>query len=106
MAKYLVKARYTQEGVKGLLKEGGTGRRGAIEKVLTGMGGSLEAFYYVFGDDDALLIVSLPDNASAAALSLTVGAAGGATCTTHVLLTPEELDAAGKTSVDYRAPGR
>ena len=106
MAKYLIKARYTQEGVKGLLKEGGTGRRSAIEKMVSGMGGSLEAIYYTFGDDDVLLIVNLADHASVAAVSLSVAAAGGATCTTHVLLTPEEIDQAGKKSVEYRAPGR
>ena len=40
-----------------------------------------------------------------AAVALTVNAAGGATVTTMVLLTPEEVDAAAQRSVDYRPPG-
>lgn len=106
MAKYLVYAKYTQDGVKGLLKEGGTSRRAAIEKTVAGLGGRLDAFYYTFGEEDVVLIVDAPDNASVAALSLSVGAAGGATCRTHVLVTPEEIDQATKKSVEYRAPGR
>jgi uncharacterized protein with GYD domain len=49
--------------------------------------------------------VDLPDNESAAAVALTVNAAGGATIRTVVLLTPEEVDAAAERSVDYRPPG-
>ena len=105
MAKYLIEARYTQDGVEGLLKSGGSARRAIIEKAVTGLGGSLEGFYFAFGKTDAYVIVNLPDHASVAALSLTVGAAGGATCRTHVLLSPEDLDQAGQKSVDYRAPG-
>ena len=37
--------------------------------------------------------------------ALSVNAAGGATVRTVVLLTPEEVDAAAKRSVDYRPPG-
>ena len=38
-------------------------------------------------------------------MALTVNAAGGATVRTTVLLTPDEVDAAAKQSVDYRPPG-
>jgi hypothetical protein len=41
----------------------------------------------------------------AAAVALTVGAAGGATVRTTVLLTPEQVDEAAKRSVDYTPPG-
>lgn len=105
MPKFLIKASYTSDGTKGLQKEGGSGRKAAIEKLAKSSGGKLEAFYFAFGDTDAYVIVDLPDNASAAAVSLTVGAAGGATTETVVLLTPEEVDAAAKKTVNYRAPG-
>lgn len=104
MPKYLWQVSYTREGVQGLLKQGGSARRAAIEKLATGLGGRLESFYYAFGDDDAYLIVELPDHVSAAATSLTVAAAGAATVKTTVLLTPEEIDAATKQSVDYQPP--
>ena len=76
-----------------------------MEQVAQSVGGQLECFYFAFGDRDAYVIVDLPDNESAAAVALTVNASGGATVKTVVLLTPEEVDAAGKRSVDYQPPG-
>ena len=105
MPKYLIEASYTLEGLKGLFKEGGTGRRTAIETAAKGLGGSLESMYFVFGDDDVIVVLDMPDNVSVAAFSLAVAAGGGATSTVRVLLTPEEIDAAVKTTADYRAPG-
>jgi uncharacterized protein with GYD domain len=106
MAKYLVEARYTAEGAKGLAREGGTGRRAAAVKAVEGLGGKVESFYYAFGDVDAYVIFDVPDNVSAAALSLAVGQSGGINTKTVVLITPEEMDQAGKKAVDFRPPGR
>ncbi len=106
MPKYLVQANYVGEGIKGLLKEGGSGRRDAIEKMFKSAGGRMEAFYFAFGDTDVYIIADLPDNASAAALVLTVNASGAASCKTTVLISPEEIDAAAKKSPSYRPPGR
>jgi uncharacterized protein with GYD domain len=105
MPKYLIAASYTQQGLQGVMREGGTARRSALEKAVQGAGGKLEAFYFSFGDDDVYLICDLPDNASMASVALAAGAAGGATTKTIVLLTPEELDEATRKSVDYRPPG-
>jgi uncharacterized protein with GYD domain len=107
MANYLFQASYSAEGVKGLLKEGGTSRRAHIEQMIKGMGGSLEAFYYAFGSDDVIVIAELPDDASAAAISLAVGASGGAAgIKTTVLITPETLGQAAKKTVGYRPAGQ
>jgi uncharacterized protein with GYD domain len=105
VAKYLVRANYTHEGLQGLLQEGGTGRRVAIEKLTADIGGHLEAFYFAFGDDDVFAIVDAPDDVSMAAVSLMINGAGAATCKVTPLLTPEDVDAATKVTVDYRAPG-
>ena len=105
MAKYLFQASYTADGIKGILKEGGSGRKAAIEKLVEGVGGTLESVYFAFGDDDIYAIGELPDQASAAAVSLIVGASGLVKVKTVVLLTPEEIDDATKMSVDYRPPG-
>jgi uncharacterized protein with GYD domain len=105
MAKYLIKGSYTQSGVQGLVKEGGSGRADAIGKLLADIGGSLEAFYFALGDDDVYVIAEIPDNTTAAALSLAVAAAGAVNITTTVLLTPEEMDQATQQSVSYRPPG-
>jgi len=105
MAKYLIKANYTLTGTKGLMKKGGTARRAAVDQMLAGLGGKVESFYFAFGDTDVFIIADLPDAKSAAAVSLTVNAAGGAQVTTIPLMTPEEMDEACKKSVRYRAPG-
>ena len=106
MAKYLFQASYTGEGLKGLLKEGGTSRREAVEQALKGLGGKLEAFYYAFGYNDVYAIADLPDNVTTTAFSLIVNAAGTAKVNTLVLITPEEVDQAVKKGVDYRPPGQ
>ena len=107
MPKYLFQASYTTEGAKGLLKEGGTKRRAAVEQLIKSVGGKLEAFYFVLGESDAVLLVDAPDNASVVAVSLTTAAAGAVTnLKTTVLLTPEEMDQATKKSVSYRPPGQ
>jgi uncharacterized protein with GYD domain len=105
MPKFLIEASYTLDGVKGVQSAGGSSRRDAVAQVAESVGGTLESFYFAFGDRDVHVIVDLPDNESAAAVALTVNAAGGATAKTTVLLTPEEVDAAAKRSVDYRPPG-
>ena len=105
MAKYMIQANYTSEGLKGLLKDGGTGRRKAVDSLLASVGGKVEGFYYGFGDVDAFVIVDVPDNVTAAAVALTVGASGAVTLKTTVLMTPEEVDQATKKSPAYRAPG-
>ena len=106
MAKYLWQANYVGEGIKGLLKEGGSSRRALVEKIIDSMGGKLEAFYYAFGETDLYAIVDMPDNVSAAAFSLTVASSGAVTLKTTVLMTPEEIDKAAKKIPNYRPPGK
>ena len=104
MSKYLFRGTYTTAGAGGLLEQGGTVRRASVEKLARSLGGKLEAMYFAFGDKDAYVIVELPDHSAAAAFSLAAGAAGGAHVETVVLLTPEELDAASKKSIEYVPP--
>lgn len=105
MSKYLCEASYTPEGMRGLLKEGGSSRRTMVEKLAANMGGSLESFYFAFGDNDVYLIVDVPSNVDMAAIAMTVGASGAVSIKTSVLLSPEEVDGASEKTVEYRAPG-
>jgi uncharacterized protein with GYD domain len=105
MPKYMIKASYTAEGARGVLKEGGSGRRAAVQKLIEGVGGKVEAFYFAYGEADAFIIVDLPDATSGLAMSLVVNAAGAVRLATIPLITPEEVDAATKKAVSYRAPG-
>ena len=107
MGRYMFQASYSPEGIKGVLKEGGTGRRAAVEAALKSLGGKLEAFYYAFGETDVVVIVDGIDNTTAAAFSMGVASAGTVTgIKTTVLLTPEEIDQASKKTLSYRPPGR
>lgn len=105
MPRFLFAGSYTAEGMRGVLAEGGTGRRAATERLVGSLGGTIEAYYFAFGGDDFYLIADLPDQAAAAAAAMTAAASGALTTRTMVLLTPEELDAATKLSPTYRAPG-
>ena len=105
MPKYLLQVNYTVEGAKGVLKDGGTARREVVEKLVKGLGGKVESFYFCFGKYDVVLIVDMPDNVAIAAASMTVGASGAAEVQTTTLLTAEEVDQAGKRTVNYTAPG-
>ena len=105
MANCLVEASYTREGVAGVQDKRGSSRRDAVAAMAAGLGGTVESFYFGFGERDAYVVVELPDNEAAAAVALAVNASGGATVKTTVLLTPEQVDEAAKRSVDYRPPG-
>jgi len=106
MAKYLYQASYVGEGIKGLLTEGATSRVDHVKELITGMGGTVEAFYFSFGDDDVVAIGDFPDNETAAAFSFAVNASGAVKIKTTVLMTPEEVDKATKKTVNYRPPGK
>jgi uncharacterized protein with GYD domain len=106
MPKYLIKASYTSEGAKGLMKDGGSKRRQAAEQAIASAGGRLEQFYFAFGDADAYVIIDAPDNTSVAAASVAINSSGVVSSQTIVLLTPEEMDQATKKTVKYTPPGQ
>lgn len=104
MPKYLFQASYTMEGLGGLVTEGAARRQEMAENLAASLGGSVEAFYYAFGDSDLYAIADLPDDAAAAAVSLSVGASGTASIKTTVLVTPETIDEAIARTADYQPP--
>ena len=105
MPKYLVKGNYVGDGVKGLMEEGGTRRRDAATAAVESLGGSVESFYYAFGDIDVYGICDFPDEASATSFSLMVNASGAVNISLTPLLTTEELDAAAAKTPTFRPPG-
>jgi uncharacterized protein with GYD domain len=98
------KAGTTAEGAKGVIGEGGSGRRDAVAKVAESLGGNVESFYFAFGDDDVFTIHDFSDNVSAAAVSMTVGASGLVSTKTIVLLSPEEVDEAARSRLPTAGP--
>jgi len=106
MPKYLLQVSYTVEGIKGVRKEGGTARRAAAEQLVKSLGGTMESFYFAFGDADVYTVVDMPDHASMSAAAFAIVASGAVTGKTIVLISPEEVDAATKKTLNYRAPGQ
>jgi uncharacterized protein with GYD domain len=105
MPKYLVIASYTSEGIKGVMKTGGTARSAAVEAAVEGLGGTLESFHFAFGKDDAYVILDMPDDVAAAALAMAISATGLVATRVVVLLTPTEIDEATQRNVAYTPPG-
>jgi uncharacterized protein with GYD domain len=105
MPKFMFRASLSPEGVAGLLKEGGTARHGVVQDAVKALGGTLEAFYFAFGDDDVVGIMELPDNETAAGFALETSSSGRVSVSTTVLITPEEMDRAREKHSGWRAPG-
>jgi uncharacterized protein with GYD domain len=105
MAKYLLQVNYTADGVKGVLKAGGTARQKAAAHLIESVGGTLDAMYFAFGSTDVYCIADMPTPEAAAAAALTVSGSGAATVVSTVLLTPDQIDAASDLHADYAPPG-
>jgi uncharacterized protein with GYD domain len=103
--KFLITASYSADGAKGLIKEGASGRKAAVEKALAGVGGTLESIYYTFGEHDVIVIGDVPDTASALAVSLAANATGTVRVTTTPLIPVADVDAACKKTVNFRPAG-
>jgi uncharacterized protein with GYD domain len=106
MPKYLLQASYTTQGIQGLVGDSASGRRADVQAALKALGGKVEAFYYSFGSQDVIIILDLPDNITAAAVSLTASGTGTVRVQTTPLLTVEEVDKALEVKMRYRAPGQ
>src|SRR3954454_23397475 len=106
MTKYMIKASYSPEGIKGVMAKGGSARADAIGKLAAGVGGSVEGVYFSFGSDDLFAIVEAPSQEAMAAIAGTVGQTGALSkYEAVVLLTPAQIDEAAKLTVDYTPPG-
>ena len=106
MPKYLVQATISLEGLHGTLEEGGTARQAAVATAVESMGGTLDAYYYAFGDTDVVAIVDMPGNVEAAGLSLAIASTGAVSISTTPLLTPADIDGAAQLHPNYRPPGQ
>ncbi len=107
MPRYLVRASYSNRGIADLMKNP-EDRAAAVRPVIEGLGGRLESFDFVLGEDDVVFIADFPDNVSAAAFSMAATATGAISAfKTSPLLSPDEAMEAMKRAgrAGYRAPG-
>ena len=105
MPKYLFRASLSADGVAGVMAEGGVARREVATRAIEALGGTVEAYYFAFGDEDAVMVVDLPDNEAATAFAMGAAASGAVAISTTVLITPEEVDRAITLRSGWRAPG-
>ena len=94
MAKFLIQASYTVEGLRVLQRDKASGRRQVVESAWQSLGGRLEAFYFSLGEYDAVAIVDVPDHVTATAMAVAVSTTGLVRTRTTPLLTVEETDKA------------
>ena len=106
MSKYLIKANYNPEGAAGLAAKGGSARADIVGKMVADAGGTMECFYYAWGDVDAYVIVDLPSDEAMAGIALSVNKSGATSITTTPLLTPAQIDAAASSAPGYTPPGK
>ena len=106
MGKYLFRGSFSAEGLRGVMKDGGTSRPKAVAALAASVGGTLESYYFAFGDDSYFVVCDLPNDEAAAACAMAVAASGAVSNSTVKLLTPEQVDAAVKLSPAYRSPGQ
>ena len=107
---YLMRAKVSQEAMNALV-ERPEDRLISMTKVLQGVGGRLHYYFFCFGKYDIVLIYELPDDVSAAALSMVLTSSGSVTevDTTPLLTMQEAIEAmqqAGAAMGVYRPPGR
>jgi uncharacterized protein with GYD domain len=90
MPSYLHQVAYSREGWQALLAQP-QNRIEAVRPAIEKLGGKIKSAWFAFGEYDVVLITEMPDNVSAAAISIAFS--GGGACKsvqTTPLLTPEE----------------
>ena len=101
MALYLFRFAYTPESWAALM-ESPADRRDMLASRLFSFGGRLQGFWYCFGDSDGYALAEIPDNVSAAAVSVAVKATGAfRTLDATVLLSAEEMVEAMSRAGDF-----
>lgn len=106
MPKYLYHGSYTDKGLQGLMKDGGSKRVEITKKAIESLGGKMESYYFALGGIDFYIIAEAPDNVNAITGSLIANASGTVEINTTVLISPEEVDLAVRQTMDWSPPGK
>lgn len=107
MAKYVILFGFTGETAKRFVAQP-SDRAAVVRGLVESAGGSMESYYWMFGQYDGLVIFELPDSKSAAALSLAVTGSGAfSRFETHELIEPGDLAQIAERAqqISYQPPG-
>src|SRR6187431_1890066 len=97
MPLYLTRFGYTPETWARMV-DNPEDRRAAAQEYIESVGGTLQGFWYAFGEHDGYTLWEAPDNVSMAAVALAIGGGGAlSSFQTTVLLTVDDtLEALGR----------
>jgi uncharacterized protein with GYD domain len=107
MAKYVVLFSFTGETAKRFVAQP-SDRAAVVRGLVESAGGSMESYYWMFGQYDGLVIFELPDSKTAAALSLAVTGSGAfTTFETYELIEASDLAQIAERAkrISYQPPG-
>jgi uncharacterized protein with GYD domain len=106
MSTYFMQGKYTVDGIKGLIKEGGSRRNEEVTKLVSSVGGTLRSLSFAATSPTWFVVMDLPERGSVAAITATIIGSGAVTVDQCVeIMTPAQLDAAVKKMPAYRPPG-
>jgi len=107
VAKYLVLFSLTSESAKRFIAKP-SDRAAVVREVAESAGGSLESYYWMFGQYDGAAVFNLPDSHSMAAVSLAISSSGALSrFETHELIESSDLNAIAERAkgITYQPPG-
>jgi uncharacterized protein with GYD domain len=107
MAKFVVFFTFRGETIKNMMDRP-SDRAAVVSALCQEAGGSMEAYYLMFGPHDGFVIADVPNSAAAAAISLAVSSTGAFShIDTHELIAPSDLNDILETAsnLTYSAPG-
>ena len=97
MPHYMFQGRYSAASLKAMV-DTPQDREVQARKIVEAAGGKLLQFFFCFGEDDFVVLIEGPDDASIAAVTFTIGASGGFSAgrTTKLMTAQEAMKSMAK----------
>ena len=107
MAKYLALFGLTSEAIKQFVVNP-SDRAAVVRRLVEPVGGSLDCYYWMFGQHDGMAIVEMPDSRAYTAVTLAIKSSGAFThFETHELIKADDLTGIAQWArqIAYQPPG-
>lgn len=107
MAKYLALFGFTSEAINQFVVSP-SDRAAVVQRLVESVGGSLDCYYWMFGQYDGVAIVEMPDSRTYAAVTFAIKSSGAFThFETHELIKASDLTGIAEraTQIAYQPPG-
>jgi uncharacterized protein with GYD domain len=107
MAKYMVLFNFGSDAIRRFVASP-SDRTAVVKELVESVGGSLECYYWMFGQYDGMAVFEMPDADTAAATILAIASSGAFTrLETHQLIAASDLTSIAKRArgIAYQPPG-